>query len=179
MRRVRQFARRLLAVWRAATRREKTAGARWYAEATRTAKTLARRYGVSHATAAGVMAAISPRLTWKYNVKAAEMILATASRVPGVFRASLVKALRILSGERPLQVLSGPKVRAFYRVLMGDESHAVVDVWMARAVGVKPEHVTRQYDEISQAIELAAQSARTTVARMQATAWVQVRGRAA
>lgn len=179
MRRVRLLASRLLSVFRSASKRTKREGAAWYADASRVARKLARLYGVSHATAAGVIAAISPRLTWKYNVRAAEMVLAWADKVPGVFKASLAKAWRIRRGERPLKVLSGPKVRAFYRALMGDESAAVVDVWTARAAGVSPEHASRHYDTVAQALTLAANQARTSVARLQATAWVQVRGRAA
>lgn len=179
MRRVRQLAERLLSVFRSANRATRREGATWYADAARTARAMARQYGVSNATAAGVIAAISPRLTWKYNVRAAGMLLARQAHVPGVFKASLAKARRILDGERPLKVLSGPKVRAFYRALMGDESAAVVDVWTARAAGISPEQASRQYDDVATALTLAALAARTTVARLQATAWVQVRGRAA
>jgi hypothetical protein len=141
MRTVRRLAARFVALWRAADRAVRTAGVQWYRNARRICRDLARRHGVSESCAAGVVAALSPRLGWTYNVLAADLVLARAERVPGVFKASLVKARRILAGGRPLQVLSGPKVRAFYRALKGDESAAVVDVWTARAAGLSPEHL--------------------------------------
>jgi hypothetical protein len=178
VRAVRTFARRLVALWRAADRSVRRAGSGWYAEAHRTARRMARECGVSLATAAGVMAAISPRLTWKHNVNAARTLL-SGGMPTGVFRASVAKARRILLGERPLKVLSGPKVRAFYRALMGDESAAVVDVWTARAAGLDPEALTpARYEQVAQALRLGAAEVGTTTARLQAVAWVAVRGRA-
>jgi hypothetical protein len=179
MRTVRRLAARFVALWRAADRAVRTAGVQWYRNARRICRDLARRHGVSESCAAGVVAALSPRLGWTYNVLAADLVLARAERVPGVFKASLVKARRILAGGRPLQVLSGPKVRAFYRALKGDESAAVVDVWTARAAGLSPEHLTAKlYAAVAHALKMGADEVGTTTARMQATAWVAVRGRA-
>lgn len=136
-------------------------------------------HGCSAATAAGVIAALSPRLTWSYNVIAAEAVLAKAERVPGVFRANLVKARAIAEGARPLTVLSGPKVRAFYRALCGDSSAAVVDVWTARAAGLDQTALTpTMYDQVARALRMGADEVGTTTSSMQAVAWVAVRGRA-
>lgn len=77
-----------------------------------------------------------------------------------------------------MSVLSGPKVRAFYRALMGDRDAAVVDVWVARAAGWTRELKQRGYDVVARALVAAARLARVSVARFQAVVWVAVRGRA-
>lgn len=170
--------RRLLEHWSQADRNARTQGRQWYALARRTCAGMAREHGVSLATACGVVAALSPRLQWGPNVRAARAVCAGV--VPsGVFRTSLAKAQRIRNGERPLSVLSGPKVRAFYRALMGDASAAVVDVWVARAAGWARELKDRAYAIVAGALAAAARVARVPVAAFQAVVWVAVRGRAA
>jgi hypothetical protein len=155
-----------------------TSGGSWYGDARRTCQDMAKRNGVSLAVAAGVVAALSPRLQWGPNLRAAEVVL--SGGIPGgVFQASLRKALRIArGGQRPLTVLSGPKVRAFYRAIMGDESAAVVDTWVLKAVGWARAVTPKAYAAIARALQLAAERLGTTVARLQAIAWVAVRGRA-
>lgn len=179
MRVIRRLARKLVALWHAADAAARTAGVQWYRAARAMARKLGRQHNVTTATAAGVIAALSPRLTWSYNVVAANLVLGQAERVPGVFRANLAKARAIANGARPLSVLSGPKVRAFYRALCGDESAAVVDVWTARAAGVNPEGLSPQlYDQVARALKMGADEVGTTTSAFQAVAWVAVRGRA-
>jgi hypothetical protein len=179
MRTIRRLAARLVALWRAADRATRTAGAGWYRNARRIAREMARRHGVSLATAAGVIAALSPRLMWVRNVLVADMVCAQELRVPGVFAASLAKARAIRAGAKPTLVLRGPKVRAFYRALMGDEQATVVDVWTARAAGLRGDALTdKQYADVSAALHLGAKEVRTTASRLQAVAWVAIRGRA-
>jgi hypothetical protein len=154
-----------------------TAGGSWYEDAGRVCARMARAYGCSKATAAGVVAALSPRLQWGPNLRAADAVLAGVTP-SGVFRASLKKAQAIAAGARPLDVLSGPKVRAFYRAIMGDRTAAVVDVWVLRAVGWTRSVTEKAYRAIARALELTAARLGTTVAQLQAVAWVAVRGRA-
>lgn len=176
---IRRLARRLVALWHAADHAVRTAGVQWYRTARATARRLARVHSCSLATAAGVIAALSPRLGWTYNVLAADLVLGHAERVPGVFRTSLAKARRIADGARPSAVLGGPKVRAFYRALMGDTSAAVVDVWTARAAGVDPVGLSpKLYDQVARALRMGADEVGTTTSSLQAVAWVSVRGRA-
>lgn len=168
---------RLVQAWDKATDEEREQGAEWYAEARARISRMARNFGVSKSCAAGVVAALSPRLRWSVNVRAAETLL-SGTTPSGVFKASLAKAQRILAGEKPLRVLSGPKVRAFYRALMGDESAAVVDVWVARAVGWTKEIKAKAYARIARALAKAAEIVGVAVAKLQAVAWVVVRGSA-
>lgn len=154
-------------------------GVAWYTEARAKVRAMARTHGVTRACAAGVVAALSPRLQWAVNVRAAEVVL--AGGVPsGVFKTSFHKAMRIYrGGERPLAVLAGPKTRAFYRALMGDDHSAVVDVWVLRAVGWTRSLTDKVYRRIAGALARAAALVGVPVATLQAVAWVVVRGRAA
>jgi hypothetical protein len=179
MRLIRAFARRLLRIYRKATEAARKAGSEWYRKARVTAYEMATRHGHSLSTSAGVIAALSPRLSWTYNVRAADLVLSGAERVPGVFAASLRKARAIAAGARPDVVLSGPKVRAFYRALTGDETAAVVDVWVSRAAGIGAASLSpKAYADVASALAIAAREAGTSTARLQAAVWVAVRGRA-
>lgn len=178
MRAIRAFARRLVAWWRAADDVARSAGVTWYRAARKTARRLARARGCTLARAAGVIAALSPRLTWSYNVIAADAVLARVARVPGVFRANLAKGRAIAAGAAPLSVLSGPKVRAFYAALMGSPDAAVVDVWIARAAGIEGALTPKQYAQVAQALRMGADEVGQTTSAFQAATWVSIRGRA-
>jgi hypothetical protein len=175
--RAHHIVKRLLAHWRQASRAERQAGARWYADARAACEVMARQYGCCVDTACGVVAALSPRIHWVRNLEVARQCLAREA-VHGVFRVNLAKAEAIRDGARPLQALSGPKVRAFYRALAGDESGAVIDVWMLRAAGWTRALTEKAYQLVASALAMAAAKARTTVARFQAAVWTHVRGRA-
>jgi len=165
-------------VWRATSSEVRAVGRAWYKQAGATCRALATAHRVTRATAAGVLAALSPRLTWTTNLRAAGELL--AGRTPsGVFRASLAKARAILAGGRPVAVLRGPKVRAFYRALMGDEGATVVDVWLARAAGANPPANSKAYAVLAEGVQLAATAVRVRPAHFQATVWVAIRGRSA
>jgi hypothetical protein len=62
------------------------------------------------------------------------------SRVYGVhFRLQEQKAQAILEGQRPLSVLKGPKVRAFYHCIAYPDSEQVcIDRWAWRVASDKP-----------------------------------------
>lgn len=101
--------------------------------------------------AAGVIAALSPRLAWRKNVEYAELAHSLnaqmrsdgewAKDLTGEFRrnyfvgciptlnANAAKAYRILNGELPEDVLGGDKVRAFYFTIVNpsDPRSVVVD----------------------------------------------------
>lgn len=145
----------------------------WYRESRRVARKLSKKHGTSLATAAGVIAALSPRMRWNANVAGADAILGGSDEGPG-FSSNVAKAVRIRNGEKPLAVLGGDKVRAFYRAIMGDKDAAVVDVWMYRAMGVLPEEMS--YADAEEALRAAAEKAGVAVADFQAIVWTQARG---
>jgi hypothetical protein len=169
---------RLVKLYEGAPQETRDAGNSWYASAQASARAMASEHGTTEAVAAGVIAALSPRIHWVRNLKVARLVLAR-KRVTGVLQASLAKARRILAGAKPLSVLSGPKTRAFYRALRGDQAAAVIDVWMLKAVRYANDKVSSiDYERISQALARAASRVGVTIARMQAIIWTVVRGRA-
>ena len=111
---------------------ETAGGMSWYKEANQVALTLADRYEIPEETAAGVIAALSPRNKWDRNLVDAENII--AAYVAGgaeacddvkvcTFGANKQKAVEILTwnaGEAvALEILSGPKLREFYSCILG------------------------------------------------------------
>jgi hypothetical protein len=87
-------------------------GIDWYQHAHTLARVLAGQHGITVDQAAGVLAALSPQLSWPRNVAYAEQFLATGDAP--VLGRSKRAAARIVAGEAPLSVPSGPKVRAFF-----------------------------------------------------------------
>lgn len=156
----------------------------WYGVAQGAADDLAARYGVTREAAAGVIAAMSPRQTWKGNLRAADVILHAAAHgldLPAVgLRSNARKAWKIANGAAPLDVLGGPKVRAFFANIIGDLDAVTVDVWAARAAGVDPNHLTAaRYRAVADAYRRAAASIGLAPAILQAIVWVSIRGAAA
>ncbi len=169
---------RLVAHFEEADVETHTLGGRWYRESQRTARRLARKHDVPLSCAAGVIAALSPRIRWASNVALADAVLG-GEEVSGVFGRNLEKARRIAEGERPLEVLGGPKVTAFYRAIMGNEQSVVIDVWMQRAAGMTPVTLHgKHYEAVAEAVREAAAICGVTPASLQAIVWVQVRGKA-
>lgn len=146
----------------------------WYRASKRVARRLARKHGVPLRTAAGVLAALSPRVRWSTNVAAADKLLGGApnEEVAG-YNTNVEKARRIAKGEEPDDVLGGDKVRAFYSAIMGDDDAAVVDVWMWRAIGCAPGGMS--YNDAAAALRDAAAQAGLGVADFQAVVWTHMR----
>jgi len=118
----------ILAVFFSATDLETINGGRWYETAQVAAATIAARYSVKADTVAGVIAALSPNNRWERNLRDADALI-SAYTLGGLSDALEVKtstyginkkkALAILEGAAPLEVLGGLKVRAFYSCIIG------------------------------------------------------------
>jgi hypothetical protein len=145
----------------------------WYRTARRDCRALAREAGVTLAVAAGVVAAYSPNMLWSANLTVARRALGGNARG---MRHNVAKVLRIIAGERPLDVLRGPKVTRFYRALMGDKNAVVLDRWMARAMDVDPSKVGTLYDVLEAACLAVAARRNIAPASLQAIVWTAVRG---
>lgn len=168
--------RALVAHYRDADEETEQLGAGWYRRSRIEARRIARETGVTLSTAAGVLAAVSPRMRWSSNVAIAEA-LCHGEPVTGVFGQNLAKAERILKGEKPLSVLGGDKVRAFYRAIMGDGEAVVLDVWMMRAAGWTKASLTHaEYEALATSLTAAARRVGVDPADFQAVVWTQVRG---
>ena len=115
--------RNITAAWRQASEYDVAEGCEWYAKARRLAEHLDPD---NVERAAGVIAALSPKLAWPQNCDKAIALYAGAP--VGGLPANIAKARRILAGEHPEEVLSGPKVRAFYFIIVNPDHPEAVAV---------------------------------------------------
>ena len=115
-----------------ATAEEHASGKLWYARANEAASTLAQFYNIPKQTAAGVIAALSPRNKWLRNLADAENLIAAykagldCNQIKVcTFSKNKEKALTILScqltGVDVENVLSGPKMIEFYNCILGED----------------------------------------------------------
>lgn len=182
----------ILAVFFAATDSEILHGSRWYGDALKVCSAVSQATGLPLATVAGVTAALSPNNRWARNQADAERLcrafsagtLADAAAVKvSTFNGNKQKALAILAGAQPLDVLGGLKVRAFYQCILGDDSvcidgHAYA-IWIGQYVPTTktPKISPKLYASISQAYEQAAETINSvtgssyTAAQIQAITW--------
>lgn len=151
-------------------------GIAWYRDSRRFARSLARQCGTGLGKPAGIVAALSPQVQWARNKSMAIEVMETGWTT-GQTTANIHKAVRIWEGERPLSVLGGQKVRAFYRAIMGDPNAVVLDTWMAQAMGWPHNSFSeRQYERCSRALTRAANRCGVPPANFQAIVWTHVRG---
>lgn len=160
----------ILAVFFSANLAEQQEGLGWYARADAIARSLADRYlHGDYYVAAAVIAALSPNNRWERNVTDAEALIRTftlgedydALKVC-TFSKNKAKAIEILKGAAPLDVLSGRKVRSFYQCIIGQDDvcvdgHAYA-IWLGQHVPTTktPKISDKLYDQISQDYRTAA-----------------------
>lgn len=102
----------------------KVYGHTWYAQAHEHAQRLADRYGVTDREAAGVIAALSPQMSWTDNLREADRLLRTGGAKH--LSRNVAKARAIVHGADPITVLGGNKVRSFFdNIADPDRSNAV------------------------------------------------------
>jgi hypothetical protein len=176
--------RNITKLYRQATADDRVAGRGWYATAREVAESLDP---ADPTRAAAVLAVLSPQLSWKRNVTEARN--AYAGRPIKTLGRNADKARRILAGEDPEDVVSGPKVRAFWRTIADPtdpravviDRHAI-DIAAGRVLGEK----TRggflgragAYDDVCDAYRRAARllskeyGTALSPAAVQATTWV-------
>lgn len=175
----------ILEMYRKSTPKLREKGTAWYQTAQDEARSLAKQYKTTYRIAAAVIAALSPRTKWEQNKGDARAILravASGSRIkPKVtaYNRNRDKAWKIAKGGKPSDVLSGPKVTAFYANIMGDYTRVTVDIWIARIVepyhhnpAIRPAH----YALIESAVVSAASKVETYPAVLQAICWVTIKG---
>jgi hypothetical protein len=112
-------------------------GLHWYANAHDTARIISDKLGVSIKIAIGVIAALSPGRNWGLNlIEAEEFIKAYTSGARGNHlpivgtygQRNIKKAISILEGKEPLEILGGNKVRSFYaNILDPKRSEVTID----------------------------------------------------
>lgn len=90
----------------------------WYDDAHQFAQDLADEYGTDFRTVAGVLAATSPNTGWLQNKQRTAHLVSChkgGSPLSGHFKFVLLKSGLILQGYEPLDILRGPKERAFFQ----------------------------------------------------------------
>lgn len=168
--------------FRSATEQDRKDGLSWYDSARAFAHTLDPD---NPDRAAGIIAALSPCNSWPTNRVAAANFYSGKRDIHT--RPNVAKCERILSGETPLAVLGGPKVRAFYGNIVGldiDETvtidrHAIMvcegrqirDAELKSYFGIRR---NRQYvDEYRRAAKiLSKEFGPLTPSQVQAVCWV-------
>ena len=170
-----------MAWWEAADDEAREAGFSWYGYARGFARALAKEAGVPLSVAAGVTAVLSPRVRWAQNKGAARTMLLDGQRPKGPIGTSIAKAERIIAGERPRDVVSGPKVSAFYRQIMGDNNATVIDTWMVQAAGLPAGYSLKpaEYEVLAEGLRIAAKCAKVPCGQFQAVVWTSIRGSSA
>jgi hypothetical protein len=123
--------------------------AEWYEQANGYALMLSGIYDVTPAQVAGIISAVSPRMSWQRNKSVAESILnrfrnfdpelsalEIAARMELGLHSNVAMAVKIARGEEIAEVLSGTKRRSFYNnIIAPDKGDSVtVDTWMGRTI---------------------------------------------
>lgn len=182
----------ILAVFFQASVAEVLEGLQWYTRASDAAQVIAENYlDGRYNAAAGIIAALSPNNRWERNVKDAEKlakVFASGGDLDEVkvssYGANKVKAISILSGNDPLDVLGGHKVRAFYRCIIGEDAVCVdghaYSIWLGERVATSstPKISDKLYNQIAEDYRIAAKQISNikgefyTPAQIQAITWV-------
>ena len=163
-----------------AVRAEQLHASDWYTSAKRECEVIARSLDIEFHVFVGVVAALSPQMNWKYNVR--EAVKLCKGGQPLGYGANISKARVILNGAPPLDVLGGNKVRSFYRNLLDggeNDEHVTIDTWAARiATGNYSEQVSitdKQYTRLVNAYKAVASRFGLNATVLQAITWVHVR----
>lgn len=179
----------ILSVYFDASEEDVREGMAWYNKAYELCETLAGDYNYSPGKVAGVMAIISPGMTWEENISAPERILNLHNN--GIrweawagfstYPANLQKAQRVLDGD--YSAVSGRKVTSFYGNICGAFDAVTVDRWALR-IAVGNLHLSgsqivpggqKCYNAIADAYRAAADLAGINPCDMQAVTWVAYR----
>lgn len=157
-------------------------GLDWYEEANRWCRRVGSAHDLPATRVAGILAALSPNQGWDANVR--ETLRLIEERRAAQFPANVSRALRILDGEAPLDVLGGKKVRSFYRnIAYLDDYHVTVDrhaasiltgIPSARFADVHKHALERAgaYERAADKYRQVAESLGLRPYQVQAVAWV-------
>ncbi len=160
--------------------------ANWYAQKHTEIAELCTEFNLSNEQACAMVAVLSPSLRWDKNLLTFTSIVTDYNAgVVGTYMAygaNVVKALRILDGDKPLLVLGGKKVTSFYYNLLHPtrdtgyvtiDRHAVNIALNGLQCGVSGEYVPtpKAYDTFANAYSVAAKQLGLLPQQLQAATW--------
>jgi len=162
----------ILRTYQSATDAQIAAGQAWYPEALRIGLEL-------HEQGPAILAVLSPSTEWGVNVQAAQDVVATgwSKWQSGTNKH---KALRLIAGVDPEDVLGGNKVIAFHKAILGDVESVTVDrhafsVWLGYRASSKQAQVLGRigaYDHVEEAYRKVASILGISPRELQATTWI-------
>lgn len=166
-----------------ATPEERDYWTRWYPGAHAIAWRLAKRYNVSLAVAAGVLAALSPQEDWVNNVALANAALAGDWPNVKTLGLSRRKAWTLIN-ERDFSAIRGDKVHRFFMSIYSPQqfqNEVVVDthaaaIWLGRRLGKVPSISAAIRAKMDMDYKAAAATFGMTPQGAQALSWVLWRG---
>jgi hypothetical protein len=152
----------------------------WYRDAHDECKVIAEYYDIPFETFVGVVAALSPQMNWKYNVREAVVLVKGGN--PLGYGKNIQKAKVILAGAPPLDVLGGNKVRSFYQNILSageDDKYVTIDTWALRIacddVKYSGRITDKQYARLCKSYQHVADRFGVLATELQAITWVHVR----
>jgi hypothetical protein len=168
--------RRLGKVWDQCTDAERDRGRHWYQAARDILQVYADDSGYTLEQAAAVLSITSPNAQLRTNLSWTERALqgdTHVGRYPNVMAVKIQNALD--DPELARDYVTGPKVSAFLRAILGDTDAVVLDRWALRAAGY-PERVNKtEREKIANGYRLAAELVGETPRDFQAIVWIHIR----
>lgn len=176
-----EFVSNILLAYLSSSPEDRSSGRWWYPTANSIARGMAHEFGISVSQMAGIIAVLSPQISWERNcIVAYEFMRSPYERPTGITTDNWVKAKEIYEGR--LGFIRGNKVRSFWScILTGGDTNEVtidthsVDVALGEEAREKDKRylVNKQiYGIFVDAYREAARQLRLPVTEVQATTWV-------
>lgn len=154
-------------------------GISWYPRAHR----FALSFGDDVTRAAAIIAVLSPNTSWTANMTFAKKAYAQGNGMGMGFPDKVQKVNRLFMGENPFDVVSGPKVTAFFNRILNPECDTTVPVIDRHAQDIadgfrnneRKAPKGKAYDEYANAYITAAKLSGFTSHALQAITWTQWR----
>jgi len=146
----------------------------WYDDARKVALEVARNANTSLEVGASIVAAFSPRQTWKRNVINA-LAFSNGEHVAGLSN-NMTMARNAMS--MGFDSLKGQKTNAFARNIAGDTNAVTIDIHMINAAGLDASKGVNksEYDLLADCVRVVAKEFGLAPSVMQALIWIRQRG---
>jgi hypothetical protein len=174
-----EYVANILDTYTRASDAQKHAGRQWYDDAYRIVRVIADATNTDTARVCFVLAALSPRNPWRWNVQDAYAFCSAHTEgrtMPSAttFGRNRTAAWQALDSGQAPWATAAPKVTAFVDAILGDSASVVVDSWAYRvATNQRSKTVkNREYRLIAAAYRQAAEQVGETPANMQAITWL-------